>query len=242
MRIIGVIDILAGQTVAARKGQRETYQPIQSSLCSGSDPRDVAAAFAIRGIDEIYVADLDRIGGRAANVTSWNAISQVARTMWLDVGIRDAKELSTLRQQFASCAGNAAAQTTTICASESWDDILHVSDEPNTASTRRAFSLDLRQGILDSPIAQWQTLPVIEVAKELVDAGWNQFVVLDLAAVGAESGCPTVSLCQTLRTISDDIEIVTGGGIRCPDDLLQLEDAGCDAALVSTALHKGHLP
>lgn len=242
MRIIGVIDVLKQQAVAARAGLRESYAPIFSPLCEGSDPRAVAEAFADRcQIDEIYLADLDRLSGRPPNLAAWAAVAQVANHLWLDAGIRNADEYQRVVTQFADNSKTAnCANATFICASESWNS----TDFPEFSSGRstHAFSLDLRHGELNSPIDRWRTMTILDVARELIDAGWSRFVVLDVAAVGVESGCPTMALCQQLRRLSDKLEIVTGGGIRDRNDLRRLEEAGCDAVLVSTALHKLQLP
>jgi phosphoribosylformimino-5-aminoimidazole carboxamide ribotide isomerase len=37
------------------------------------------------------------------------------------------------------------------------------------------------------------------------------------------------------------VALFAGGGVRGPDDLARLADAGCDGALVATALHDGLL-
>jgi phosphoribosylformimino-5-aminoimidazole carboxamide ribotide isomerase len=37
------------------------------------------------------------------------------------------------------------------------------------------------------------------------------------------------------------MELTSGGGVRGRDDLAALADAGCDAALVASALHDGQL-
>jgi phosphoribosylformimino-5-aminoimidazole carboxamide ribotide isomerase len=37
------------------------------------------------------------------------------------------------------------------------------------------------------------------------------------------------------------VTLVAGGGVRGADDLARLADAGCDGALVATALHDGRL-
>jgi uncharacterized protein related to proFAR isomerase len=34
------------------------------------------------------------------------------------------------------------------------------------------------------------------------------------------------------------VELISGGGVRDNADLARLQDAGCDAALVATALHQ----
>ena len=65
--------------------------------------------------------------------------------------------------------------------------------------------------------------------------------VVDLAGVGVGQGVPTLDLCRRLRAAYPKLELISGGGVRGVDDLKALRDAGCDAALVASALHDGRL-
>jgi phosphoribosylformimino-5-aminoimidazole carboxamide ribotide isomerase len=47
-RIVPVIDLLRGQVGPARRGERQSYRPIISDLCTGSDPLVVARALIAR--------------------------------------------------------------------------------------------------------------------------------------------------------------------------------------------------
>jgi phosphoribosylformimino-5-aminoimidazole carboxamide ribotide isomerase len=66
-------------------------------------------------------------------------------------------------------------------------------------------------------------------------------IVLDLAQVGVDAGISTLELCRHLHDTHPSVEIISGGGVRHVDDLTQLASAGCDAALVASALHDGRL-
>jgi phosphoribosylformimino-5-aminoimidazole carboxamide ribotide isomerase len=67
----------------------------------------------------------------------------------------------------------------------------------------------------------------------------TRLIVLDVAAVGIGEGVPTLDVCRAVRSMAPHAMVVSGGGVRGPDDLAALEDAGCDAALVASALHDG---
>ncbi len=66
-------------------------------------------------------------------------------------------------------------------------------------------------------------------------------IVLDLTRVGLGQGAGSESLCRHLRALASDVEIISGGGVRSLADLRSLAAAGCDAALVASALHDGRL-
>ena len=46
---------------------------------------------------------------------------------------------------------------------------------------------------------------------------------------------------RRVRRAVPDVALLAGGGVRGPEDLQRLADAGCDGALVATALHDGRL-
>ena len=69
----------------------------------------------------------------------------------------------------------------------------------------------------------------------------SRFTVLDLTRVGVAAGPVTSKTCCALRAQHDWCELISGGGVRNVDDLRALERAGCDAALIATALHDGSL-
>ena len=65
MRVVPVIDLKGGMAVHAVRGERERYRPVRSVITDDAgDPVALARAFASElGLDELYVADLDAIGG-----------------------------------------------------------------------------------------------------------------------------------------------------------------------------------
>jgi phosphoribosylformimino-5-aminoimidazole carboxamide ribotide isomerase len=65
-------------------------------------------------------------------------------------------------------------------------------------------------------------------------------IVLDLARVGTGAGVD-LALMRRVRAAAPHAALFAGGGVRGPDDLSRLADAGCDGALVATALHDGRL-
>jgi phosphoribosylformimino-5-aminoimidazole carboxamide ribotide isomerase len=65
-------------------------------------------------------------------------------------------------------------------------------------------------------------------------------IVLDLARVGEATG-PDVAMVTRVRASAPGTTLIAGGGIRDLADLVRLAEAGCDGALVATALHDGRI-
>ena len=64
--------------------------------------------------------------------------------------------------------------------------------------------------------------------------------LLRAARVGGGAGLD-LRLVDDVRAAVPGLTLAVGGGVRGVEDLTRLADAGCDAALVATALHDGRL-
>jgi phosphoribosylformimino-5-aminoimidazole carboxamide ribotide isomerase len=225
MRVIPVIDLLGGQVVRAIGGRRHEYRPIESSLCRDAQPANIARTFVENfGFDTVYVADLDAITGREPDLTSYKSIADCGLRLWIDAGVQD------LNRTYERV----------IIGLESIDDPDEIAPLVETIDADRCiFSLDLRDG---RPLTSaWKNYRPDQIAKVAFDAGVRAFIVLDLAQVGGFGGAQTESLCRRLRDAMPHIELFAGGGVRDVNDLLALANAGCDGAIVASALHDGRI-
>jgi uncharacterized protein related to proFAR isomerase len=92
MKLIPVIDLMAGLVVHARRGERENYRPISSTLCPSAAPEAILQALIeCYACDTVYIADLDAIRFRRPQL----ALIEQLRTrfpqidIWLDIGIAE---------------------------------------------------------------------------------------------------------------------------------------------------------
>ena len=91
MQIIPVIDLMRGQVVHAKRGNRKHYQTLQSTLCSSHHPLAVVAALLkLYPFNTIYIADLDAILGLSDHTEIIKQISRAypAVNFWLDCGVK----------------------------------------------------------------------------------------------------------------------------------------------------------
>jgi phosphoribosylformimino-5-aminoimidazole carboxamide ribotide isomerase len=105
---------------------------------------------------------------------------------------------------------------------------------------RVVFSLDLREGRPLALPSIGQPLHPRELVDRAVAAGAGTVLVLDLARIGTGAGAD-LRLVEAIRRAHQDVAVWVGGGVAGLDDLERLAAAGCDAALVATALHGGGL-
>src|SRR4051794_9747232 len=96
MRLVGVIDLRGGVVVHAIAGQRQTYRPLQSRLCPGADPVEVARTLAGLGVRELYVADLDALDGAEPDWEVLSRLRQFDVCLWVDAGVNSGRRAAEL--------------------------------------------------------------------------------------------------------------------------------------------------
>lgn len=236
MRIIGVIDLLAGRAVHARAGRRVGYQPVGCAGGSAVDGEALTLAqtyLTWAGLDDLYIADLDAIQGSAPQDAAIAAVTALGAPIWLDAGISTPDRA---RQAVDRGATHIVVGLETLSSFESLKEICQ-----DVGGDRVAFSLDLRHG---EPIFSSRLLGSREsaplLAARAANAGAGVIIMLDLARVGTRAGLD-FDLIARIREAVPDPALLAGGGVRNLKDLVHLANCGCDGALVATAIHDGRI-
>jgi len=237
MRVIPVIDLMNGQVVRGFAGRRSEYRPIQSSIIADARPATVARAFVERfRFDTAYVADLDSILHGRPDLESYRCIAAAGLQLWLDAGLTNAAKAATiLKSYYGGVSPRLVIGLESLESAEALAGIRAIAPEPPV------FGLDLLNGQPLTRIPAWQELSPLEIAQTVRSLGIRDLIVLDLADVGTNGGTRTLELCRQIRQSAVFDRIIAGGGVRGVADLLALAEAGCDAALVASALHDGRL-
>jgi phosphoribosylformimino-5-aminoimidazole carboxamide ribotide isomerase len=210
-------------------GQRHLYRPIQSKLTPSCQPLDVAQAFRDKlHLTEIYLADLDAIGGASPAFPILKELHQASFRLWVDAGVRD---LNQARRLFECGIDTLVVGLETIEGPEALARIAE--DSPG----RVVFSLDLKEGRPLGDLASWRGRDPWSIAKTAIECGVRRILLLDLSRVGNNQGTGTDELATRLLVEDPWVEVTVGGGIRGIVDLLKLQAKGITAALVATALH-----
>lgn len=236
--ILPVIDLLAGQVVHGDGGDRAQYQPIRSRIAADSTPAAVAHAFRQLGCRQVYIADLDALAGATPQWSAYQHILRQGLSLWIDAGLSSPDHIDEF---WHSCQARELCPNM-ILALESWYELSQLPDAISRAgASRLIMSIDLRDGtpLTRDPSSASRTPS--QIFDIVVRAGFEQVIVLDLASVGRGTGCRTLSLCAEWHKRYPQVRLVTGGGVRTLDDLMEIKRAGCTAALVASALHQGVL-
>jgi phosphoribosylformimino-5-aminoimidazole carboxamide ribotide isomerase len=242
MVIIPVLDLSRGVAVHARAGERSRYQPVRSVLTPARDGDPVALVRAFRNlldVEECYVADLDSIQGGAVQRATIRELAQLeagfAGALLVDAGT---DQVGGALEVLACGASEVVVGLESLHAFSDLEAIVRV-----LGASRVVFSLDLRHGtpILHPAMQVAGSQPdALALSARAVDCGVRSLLVLDVGRVGTGRGVD-LELLERLRRGFETARVLGGGGVHTRRDLDRMRDAGCDAALVATALHTGQI-
>ena len=243
MQIIPVLDLAGGVAVHARAGDRTRYAPLVSDLVPdrAGDPVALLRAFhRTLGVHECYVADLDAIQGGALQRSLLRQLAEFhtgfSGALLVDAGTnRPGGALEVL-----SCgASEVVVGLETLHAFADLAAIVAV-----VGPSRLVFSLDLKLGrpILHSAMqdAIGPDPDALSLAAQAVAAGVRTLLLLDLGRIGTGCGVD-LGLIEALRRRFPRIRLLAGGGVLTRRDLERMKDAGCDGALIASAIHSGRV-
>jgi phosphoribosylformimino-5-aminoimidazole carboxamide ribotide isomerase len=243
MQIIPVLDLAGGVAVHAQAGERTRYAPLKSDLVPDRVGDAVAllrAFHAMLDVHECYVADLDAIQGGAIQRSLIRELAEFhtgfAGALMVDAGA----SLPGGALEVLSCgASQVVVGLESLHAFADLAAILQV-----VSPSRVVFSLDLRLG---SPIihpamqdARGAGPDALSLAEQAVATGAATILLLDLGRIGTGCGVD-LGLLEALRRRFPRTRLLAGGGVLTRLDLERMRDAGCDGALIASAVHTGRV-
>ena len=220
--IIPVVDIMAGQVVHARHGDRQNYKPLETSYSPAAET--VALVRGVLGMANfrtIYIADLDALMGLEPQIHVLDnlAASFPEQRFWIDLGVHglDVRPGRWMNKRSWPVIGSESLT------------------EPLLGRLVRSgsdciLSLDFQDRVLRGP-------PKLLSQPEY----WPQKVILmNLKRVGGLAGPDFEQAAYFVRHYPGH-EFIAAGGVRHDGDLEALERIGISAVLVATALHAGNI-
>jgi HisA/HisF family protein len=245
VRIIPVIDLRAGRAVRGRGGDRAGYRAVRSVLgthSSGprrpvrlSEPVALFEAYLrLLRPQDLYVADLDRIGGGGDNddVVSRLALRAPAvRILW-DGGLVDLRE---------GAACGSLANLVPVAGTETLAEPAALARFGGSPGAEPPFlSLDLSDEGVVARSGSIAALGETGILRAAARHGVRRAILLFLGRVGTSRGLQMPRL-ERLREAAGDLEIYVGGGIARLGELRLLRRLGFAGALLATALHDGRI-
>lgn len=223
MNIIPVLDLMNGEVVHAKHGNRHQYLPIKSVLTNSSNPLEVAQALlALYPFKQLYIADINAIqkNGNHADTILEISAKFPALIIWLDAGLDEADALKNWQNK----------NIEVILGSESLKSLPQYHALLSASQHQAILSLDYKGDV-------FQGIP------ELINSpNWwpNNLIMMTLNKVGSGTG-PDLQKLSAIKKLSAKSCVYAAGGIRNSADLERLLELGIDGALVASALHSGAL-
>lgn len=214
--IIPVLDLHQGIVVHARRGDRQTYQPLQTRLCEGSSaPLQLVQAFLkLHAFQTFYIADLDAIQKRGSHRELIVQLCTLYPHLqwWVDDGSTQPWAGKPLNlTQVLGTESNPELQ----CFNNPDHYVLSLDQRGDQLLGNRSIHLDC---------ASWP----------------KRIIAMTLSQVGANEG-PNIEVLNHYLATHPQHDWYASGGVRHLEDLRRLKSMGTKGVLVASALHSGQL-
>lgn len=228
MRIIPAIDIIDGKCVRLTKGDyntRKTYR---------DNPLDAAREFEAYGIRYLHLVDLD--GARSKHIVNHRILREIATKTSLEIdfggGIKSDEDVRIAFENGARqvTGGSIALQQPALF--KRWltiygaEKIILGADSHHRKIATNGWQEQSEEDVVDF---------ISAYEKE----GVRYVICTDIARDGMLEG-PSTDLYRKLIALTN-IQLIASGGITSIDDLLTLQELGCEGAIIGKALYEGYI-
>ena len=229
MQIIPAIDIIEGKCVRLTEGdyaQKKIYN---------EDPLEVAKAFEGIGLMRLHLVDLD--GAKAGQVVNWKVLEKIANNTELKIdfggGIKTEATLKTVLDTGATYATIGSLAVRNELLFQEW------------IARFGAKVFMLGADVLEEKIAiggwlEKTEISVFDFMKSYIDKGVKQIFCTDIKKDGKLEG-PSIELYQKIIEQFPALQLIASGGVSSLDDLIELEEIGCSAAIVGKAIYENKI-
>jgi len=224
--IIPAIDIIGGKCVRLTQGdyaQKKVYS---------DNPVDMAKAFEAAGVTRLHVVDLD--GAKAGTIINLKVLESIATATQLVIdfggGVKTINDVESII--------NAGAAIVTIGS-------LAVKQPQLLEEWLLEFGADqflIGADVLDEKIkiSGWLQdggINVFDFIGKMISIGVINIFCTDISKDGAMEG-PSTDLYQRIIADHPEVNLIASGGVTSINDLYQLKQAGCKAAIVGKAIYE----
>ena len=229
MQIIPAIDIIEGKCVRLTEGdyaQKKIYN---------ENPLEVAKAFEGIGLMRLHLVDLD--GAKAGEVVNWKVLEKIANNTELKIdfggGIKTEAILKTVLDTGATYATIGSLAVKNELLFQEW------------IARFGANTFMLGADVFEEKIAigGWMEkteISVFDFMKSYIDRGVKQIFCTDIKKDGKLQG-PSIELYQKIIEKFPALHLIASGGVSSLDDLIELEEIGCAAAIVGKAIYENKI-
>lgn len=229
MIIIPAIDIIDGKCVRLTQGdyhQKTIYN---------EHPLEVAKQFEDAGLQRLHLVDLD--GAKAGAVKNWKVLETIAANTSLIIdfggGIKTEKDVDVVFNSGAALAtvGSIAVKNKNIFLS--WLE--------KYGADKFLLGADVKDEKI--AVAGWletTDIDIYDFIESYVQKGVQQIFCTDVSKDGKLEG-PSIELYKNIISKFPSLHFIASGGVATIDDLIELQQIGCAAAIVGKAIYEGRI-
>ena len=228
MRIIAAIDIINGKCVRLTKGDYSTQK------IYNENPVEVAKQFENEGIKYLHLVDLD--GAKSGKIVNHKVLDAIASQTNLEIdfggGIKTKSDLAT--------AFNAGAQQITAGSIAVKSPELVYEWLTEFGPEKIILGADcLNRKIATSGWLENSELDVIDFIKAYQSKGINNVICTDISKDGMLQGASNELYTEILSSVN--INLIASGGIASMEDVLMMQQIGCEGVIIGKAIYEGKI-
>jgi phosphoribosylformimino-5-aminoimidazole carboxamide ribotide isomerase len=228
MRIIPAIDIIEGKCVRLSKGDYNTKKVYNKN------PLEVAKEFEANGIQYLHLVDLD--GAKSQHIVNYKVLESICSKTNLKVdfggGLKSDKDLQIA---FESGANQITGGSIAVKKPDTFKGWLK-----QYRSDKIILGADCNnRKIATSGWLETSELDVVDFIKQYEQDGVNYVICTDIAKDGMLQGTSNKLYKEILN--KTNVKLIASGGVSCFDDLLRVQEIGCEGAIIGKAFYEGKL-
>jgi phosphoribosylformimino-5-aminoimidazole carboxamide ribotide isomerase len=228
MRIIPAIDVINGKCVRLTMGDYSTQKIYRDH------PLDVAKEFEDNGLKYLHLVDLD--GAKSNHIVNHRILNEIATKTQLAVdfggGIKSDEDIRIAFDNGAVqvTVGSMAAQNPAL--------FLHwLNRYGNDKIILGADSLHRK--IATQGWQEQQETDVVDFISNYAQKGVAYVICTDISKDGMLQG-PDMALYREILG-KTNVKLIASGGITSMDDVVALQEAGCEGAIIGKAIYEGKI-
>ncbi|MEP6582949.1 MAG: 1-(5-phosphoribosyl)-5-[(5-phosphoribosylamino)methylideneamino]imidazole-4-carboxamide isomerase [Ginsengibacter sp.] len=229
MDLIPAIDLIDGKCVRLSKGD------YSKKIIYSDNPVDVAKSFEDSAITRLHIVDLDGAAGNySGNLkTLENIAAQTNLLIDFGGGVKSALAVASVFNAGASMVNAGSVIVKDPGMFTQWIETFGAEKFLPGADV-------LEQKIKIHGWKEETGIDVFDFIKGLIALEIRTIFCTDISKDGMLAG-PSVELYKSILASFPALKLIASGGVSCYDDLLVLEETGCDGAIIGKAFYEGKI-
>lgn len=228
MRIIPAIDIIDGKCVRLSQGDFNTKKVYSQ------DPLELAKTFEASGIKYLHLVDLD--GAKSQHIVNYGVLEAICNKTDLKVDFGGGlKSDDDLRIAFECGANQITGGSIAVKNQDLFKRWIAL-----YGSDKIILGADcINRKIATSGWLETSQLDIVEFIKYYERAGVSNVICTDIAKDGMLQGAANELYKEIIS--QTQVKLIASGGVSSIEDLIQLENIGCEGAILGKAYYEGRI-